>query len=776
MASTSIVVARWFGLRSLVVLAACVLPACGGTTDNAAPPASDDATTDTFGSEAAVDGTTTDTFGSEATVDSTTTDTFGSEATVDGTTTDTFGGDSAVDGTSSDGLTCTSGAACTGIDGFAGIYDASCTCTGCPSADATGDTACVGAYGSGYLCFVTSTASLECTPAECRSTASATPTCSSGQLCVAGACDACAATSDCTATTAYGAGFVCSAGACVKGNCVTSADCTGSTSGELCVANKCSKCASDSACEIDPTYAAAGKTICDVPSGKCSSALCGPTTTATACGPSSDHTCCATSCLDGTTFTASGANKSCCSNLDCATTSPNCLGNVCTSCPAVTGGTFYVDPIHGNDSGGTGATTTNCAFKTIGHALSVVGPIAFGSLSPIRVVVGGDVASASGESFPIVLPANVTVVGGDSSFAKTNRTVTVDAGKLGFLLAGKSASLSTLTITGSTTARFQTGVEMLDATGLLPASIDHVTVQHSASTGIVVGGILGGVVYGGVLSINSGVTVIDSGTADARANGLTVAGDAIVTITGGNTSADADHFDGNTWHGIVVDNVASLTIVGGTPVSPFDSASVTASNNYIAGLSIFTSVTTLAPLSTVTGLVVLGTTSGNGIRIEGGSHVKLRKSVALGSAGSGVIVVQSGQSGTALQINDIQGIDLGRPGDPGLNVVQVPEPAFGVTPSAGSAPNGGAGICLIIDGENDGGSGLAAEGNTLVTAANTSIDCSVSGSTGIAVTARTTCCASTRPTKKSAGLAVSLGAVTAAGATTPAAFDDAVCN
>jgi hypothetical protein len=113
-------------------------------------------------------------------------------------------------------------------------------------------------------------------------------------------------------------------------------------------------------------------------------------------------------------------------------------------------------------------------------------------------------------------------------------------------------------------------------------------------------------------------------------------------------------------------------------------------------------------LNGVTGFLSVGTTAGNGIRIEGGSNVKVRDSYSIGNVGSGIIVSTSVIGGT--RNNDLTNIDLGTAissdagatdagGSPGGNVFQA---------SIGSNPNTGAGICLQMDGNSG---TLSARGN-----------------------------------------------------------------
>ena len=92
-----------------------------------------------------------------------------------------------------------------------------------------------------------------------------------------------------------------------------------------------------------------------------------------------------------------------------------CVNNSCTGCTAATGNTYFVDPINGDDGTATGSgiaagvATPTCSFKTVTHALSVAstvgaaGPRSSSSARPVRP------PSSTGETLPIVVPANVAI-------------------------------------------------------------------------------------------------------------------------------------------------------------------------------------------------------------------------------------------------------------------------------------------------------------------------------------------------------------------------------
>jgi hypothetical protein len=77
---------------------------------------------------------------------------------------------------------------------------------------------------------------------------------------------------------------------------------------------------------------------------------CSPNSTT--CLANTADFCCGLLCVTG----------NCCNNTDCVN-NPSfgagyaCTGNVCTHCDAISGNTYYVDPVNGNDAGATGATS-----------------------------------------------------------------------------------------------------------------------------------------------------------------------------------------------------------------------------------------------------------------------------------------------------------------------------------------------------------------------------------------------------------------------------------
>lgn len=539
-------------------------------------------------------------------------------------------------------------------------------------------------------------------------------------LCKAGACAACVdPTDDSACTSAYGsatAPFLCSAGVCTAGSCRVNADCKdpgGAANGQLCgltAANTCSKCTADSQCK-GGGYGATS--ICDIATGGCVPGTCA--TLLTTCAANVSDICCATAGGDECT-----AGTNCCSNADCSGGTPNCNGGTCSAClPVAAPGPFLVDPSTGSDAGRTGGSGA-CAFKTIKAAVAYVSALNLVAPLTATIKVLNTAPLGAGETFPIAIPAQVTITGENGAVP----VLQVPPQKVGFVMAQPSSQLSYFTIDGQAHTALG-GIVVTSGSSLTTTTLDHVTIQNMLGNGINVRNAPASAV-GGAIAIGPGVVSTGNGTAGARASGLVVAGAGKVAISdGGNAAADPTKFDANTEHGIVVTQGGSVTIDGTPGATPLTTATVSANGNFVAGLWVSNTPGAAAPMNTVTGLTVWNTTNGNGVRVSAGSNLKLRSSSILGNAGSGIHV--STYVNGATIVDSTAGIDLGASaGDPGKNVLQAP---------AGMQPNVGAGICLAVT--KNSGQALAAYGNTFAQG-NAFVDCSAAPANP-ALTHDTTC-------------------------------------
>ena len=621
------------------------------------------------------------------------------------------------------------------------------TCGACPN-----DAACVGAYGPNHLCeanvcvvgacrtsgdcangkicdtpthtcaacqddaacqndvsYGTSTFCLggACTPGDCHDTGQ----CPSGQLCGStqvNTCGACNVDAQCTADPGYGAGHICLQGICERGDCHrTSGDCGGASLGLVCgalSANTCGACASDSQCQEDPVYGSS--TICNTAAaqpttGQCVSASCDASG---ACLANGGDFCCSGVCVPG----------DCCADTDCLA-SPGfgvgyaCVNNRCTGCSAATGNKYFVDPVNGNDVTATGSgfiggtPNSNCSFKTLTRALQVAGGFAVSGTQLIVVGRTGQmVALSAGETLPLLIPANITVTTTAGPILLT-LPPSVDpsfSNIAGFQLAGDRASITPdpsapLTIDGSMNT---SGIGVGIAPGVgNSASMSYVTVQDTGGHGISV--------TNGTLNMGQGVTVLAAGSAAKRRDGLNIsAGTVHISVASGQA---ATSFLNNTQHGIYVTGTGVLDVLG-VPVTapaPNGQGTVVVSGNFLAGIRIFEAPG--GPRSTLDGLVAWANPS-SGLRIYGGSSLKVRNSIFLANGTNGVYVTAYDGSAAG---NDLSRLDLGTGSDPGHNTLQA---------SLGSNPDV-TGVCVSMA-AGRGALTLEAAGNTFAGP----IDCSLS--------------------------------------------------
>jgi hypothetical protein len=502
-------------------------------------------------------------------------------------------------------------------------------------------------------------------------------------LCEATACSSCTdTTDDANCSAAYGdggGGYLCLAGVCSVGNCRTDADCTSATAaGPLCgvtTANLCGKCTADSQCAGN----AAGA-FCNTTTGACGAGTCTGTgaNPPVVCSFNSADICCTTACQPG----APTGAKSCCpgtaGDTYCATqlgASATCSNGTCSTCVAGSGTAYTVDPVNGSDTAGNGnianGNPATCAFRTITRALQVIGNAAAFGVT-VTVIGPSTIPNTVAETFPLAIPQNVSIVTSGGAV-----TVNVPQARTGFVLNAPNASLAggaglAFTISGQgNKAAFGIIASSASSTG---TSIANLTVSSFGTAGILVQN-------AGVLSIGAGVT--STGNPD----GLHVSNTGKVTIDV--PSGAATHFDTNTVHGVLVSDNGSIVLTGAiasAAVPPV--GTVTASHNTAAGIWVEQTAGTTAQ-NTITGLVSYAN-AGNGLRFVGGSNVKLRGSISLGNAASGVIVSAGTAAGAAT--NAIGNIDLGDPttvvgGSYGSNTLQAP---------LGMGGNGSAGVCLAM--------------------------------------------------------------------------------
>lgn len=529
-------------------------------------------------------------------------------------------------------------------------------------------------------------------------------------LCKAGVCVGCVEpTDDNACKTAYaskidGGAVICENAVCTAGNCHTNANCTGGQICGLSVPNTCAKCASDAECKT----AYGTDYVCNKTTGGCITNGAACTAVGSACLGSPGSICCSTA--GGNTCAAGN----CCADADCTDPGkPTCTNRTCTGCPAVTNGQYYVDPDVADDTAATGGPS--CPFKTITKALGFIGNP--GTASTINVKANATIAA--GETFPLIVPANITVKGDTAQPA----TVNVPADQIGFVLRGANGGLDHLVLDGQAHVA-ASGVVVQTGASSTTTIVQYVTVKNMKSDGIVVQNATGQTSGGGV-KLGPAVSSTGNGTTLARASGLVVKENGSAVITG--TAGAETHFDTNTDTGIKVVDLGQITVTGDVGATPPTTGTVTANGNFAAGLWVAQTPGNTVPQNVVTGLTAWQTTTGSGTRLLAGSSVKLRSSSALGSSLYGVHVTPF-QDGVTV-VNDVSKLDLGTntTTEAGKNVLQA---------ATGASPNMGAGICLAVT--QNVGVVLNAQGNTFTTVAkNATADCS--GGTPPAIGKNFTC-------------------------------------
>jgi hypothetical protein len=253
------------------------------------------------------------------------------------------------------------------------------------------------------------------------------------------------------------------------------------------------------------------------------------------------------------------------------------------------------------------------------------------------------------------------------------------------------------------------------------ASIANLLIQNTGDHGVRVSG-------GGTVEVKAGVRVSGAGRTSAaqlRRSGLMVVnGVANINVPAGGATTS---FRDNTEHGVAVGGLGIVNITG-VPVTspqPNGEGTVVAAGNEFANIYIAQTPGAAAGVCNLDGVVSWGGLA-RGLRVFGGSRVKVRNSVILGNAGQGVYVTAANNGATG---NDITAIDLGTSAEPGKNYLQG---------RVGANPNGGGGVCVQLA-ANNGNLTLNAAGNLFAGPDSTTPyrDCSVDGAG--AVTRNATC-------------------------------------
>jgi hypothetical protein len=624
--------------------------------------------------------------------------------------------------------TCANGAACTLSSGGKGICKNN-ACSAC--ADPTDDAVCAVAYGTGNLCLFGA-----CAPGTCHTSQQCADNklcdgashtcvvcandnackndgvygsqsicvsgkcvvgnchdknsdCRQGQICglsVAHTCAACTADTQCD--TKFMTGTICVEAACVVGDCRASSDCTGGKDGLVCgvkTANTCGKCTADAQCQADTRYKNTRnlcKTAAGTDNGECITNTCA--NNGQACAANTADFCCANKCVPG----------NCCADTDCAGMGANftCSNNTCTQCELAAGNQYFVDPVNGSDSIGTGsgkaggAAMGKCAFRTLTRAMRWIGENApSGTTITIVGAASGttdvySVAPAGSTEPPeaavVEVPANVKIT---TSKGAIRWKLPKDAIALRFV--GNNASLAPidaarLTIDGNGDTSGSGVVFNLDSTAGT-ATITNVTIQNTGDDGVRV--------LKGKGVVGPGVTISDAGTATNKQSGILVtAGTAEVR---GGTGNNKTILQNNKEYGISVTGTGEVNVINGAPditPAPSGDGTIIVRGNASGGVFIAQAGANLR-MNDITGLVSWNN-AGPGLKVLGGSKLKLRKSVLLSNTGSGLVINQTDATAAG---NDTTGIDLGKAFDAGANILQM-------ATAAGTHPNTESGLCVVL--------------------------------------------------------------------------------
>ncbi len=470
--------------------------------------------------------------------------------------------------------------------------------------------------------------------------------CGAGVLCKAGVCSPCVeANDDRACTTAYASGvstaYVCLAGVCLPGDCRTDADCAASASGPLCGAQSphvCGKCTSDVSC----AHTHAATPACNLASGLCVGSF------------------------DAGTIDAGG-----------------CDAGACASCLPPTDNTLVVNPVSGSDVSGNGSASPGCAFRTVTHALRVVGQTP--SVATTIMIVGPGTSASTvgaGETFPIALPANVTLT------TSGNVHVLVPAGAAGFVLdrspsAIQGDSTTPMVIDGQGGSALY-GI-VVD-TGAQSTTIAYATITGFLHDGILVEGTASPEILNGVTATSNAASSIGAG--------LHVTASAQVEVSV--ASAFLSTSFSNNGIGILVDanGAISMGSGGGTPFGP--NGNLFVQSNAGDGLLIQPNPGAFA--FNIVQSFTASSNGGAGIHVLPGDVNSFRLTTEVSNAGPGILV---GPGLGPETTDDLTYVNFGDTQGAGNNTLT----------SVSAPANGQAAICL--EARPNSGT-LKAEGNSFV--------------------------------------------------------------
>ena len=367
-------------------------------------------------------------------------------------------------------------------------------------------------------------------------------------------------------------------------SCDNNASCIGQSS--FCLnATTVAACGSDSntpACRVvASTTSCHGSSLCA--NGACVCPAAG-TTAGTGCATLNARACSGTDVLTCMTESSSGckiwqASTHCGSNgLTCGSkggSGPGC------QCPENAGTDVYVDPGAGSDVGGglfpTGIQSpAACRYATLTNGLTKVG-------APGRVIaVSANLpATFGGETFPLNVPAGVTVMTADATFNASDYVISFSSGSTAVVLNNGTA-LRGFSINGSGAANAlvacSAGTTILDTLSL--------NGNGTVTDGVDLGGTCAATLMNAVtIAQLAGVGLNVSSSAATNLTGTTTisATSVGVQLTNGSLTASGLHADGNRQYGMLLPGTAA-----GTPLLNLNqsTASGNGTGGVFAGISI----------------------------------------------------------------------------------------------------------------------------------------------------------------------------------------------
>jgi hypothetical protein len=478
-----------------------------------------------------------------------------------------------------------------------------------------------------------------------------------------GMCGACIdVTGDPACVAAYGAGYLCLDGACVKAQCRVAADC--GDAGKTCADGTCVS----SGCHSDGDCTDAAKPVCDLSNNSCVSATaaCTGKNAGDSCaGTNSKHLCC------GATLSCEAID--CCTNAQCPAGQTCSAQNACAnpSCPVVSDHVYYVDANDPGTNGRTGSST--CPFKSLTQALSFVTNPANAENAAYNVTI--TIRSPISESnegvgaFPIYIPSRVLVQGASDA---PRPAVTVPDGATGFIFnypkppaSQAFGGMSQLLITQATAvtddAKQGNGIQVSGThdigdplTTSLNIDISRVTIEKFRHA-----------------------IHVDTGGYVGLGGGISITGDYIgLYVTNGYVHAlvsaqSPSHYDDNFFAGMYVGGASILNVDGAPAADAGTGKALTADrNNYGVRFLSYGAI----PTGLTSQLLdvemnnnskadpTTATTSGAGLfAYAGGNGIKVRNSVFANNYNGVRVAADS----SAMNPNHVQAIDLGTNGTSG---------------------------------------------------------------------------------------------------------------